>query len=110
MPARLAALCQLSGTMVPILTDGEVIRRMKNAWSTLDTKTISDQCALALSCDQELLDRIFIDMAGYLHRIEEMSTQGEGGAKALDKLAKWLDSVLLQMRAGSEHPDGVMAR
>jgi hypothetical protein len=100
----------MTSTLSPILGDSDKARQMFHAWGSLDTRSMSDQCALALGCDQAIIDRIFADMEGFLEKADQMSSERDGdGYKTIRKLSSWIDNILNHVRAGSDHPGATMA-
>lgn len=89
--SRYLDLYQISTALAPILSSADQVRTMSHSWDHLDARSIADQCALSCNCKPELLGDVLNNFFGWLQEVESMPSRGN---KSIDKLGKWIDSVL----------------
>ncbi|WVW86952.1 hypothetical protein I302_109008 [Kwoniella bestiolae CBS 10118] len=90
---RFLDLRQVTFALGPILSDASQTREMIKAWSTLDIRSVSDQCALSCSCEQDILEQVLADFGQWLAEGVLANNQGRG----VERLSEWIDRVLKQV-------------
>ncbi|WVF68476.1 hypothetical protein IAT40_003243 [Kwoniella sp. CBS 6097] len=92
---RFLDLHQLTVALAPILGNPGHIRDMLIAWDTLDIRSVSDQCALSCSCQQDILEQVLADFGAWLAEMESGQTRGVSG---VERLSKWLERVITDIK------------
>ncbi|OCF35189.1 hypothetical protein I316_03231 [Kwoniella heveanensis BCC8398] len=92
---RFLDLHQLTIALAPILANPGHIRDMLIAWDTLDIRSVSDQCALSCSCQQDILEQVLADFGAWLAQMESGQTRGVSGA---ERLSKWVERVITDVK------------
>nr|XP_018260331.1 uncharacterized protein I303_07249 [Kwoniella dejecticola CBS 10117]OBR82489.1 hypothetical protein I303_07249 [Kwoniella dejecticola CBS 10117] len=90
---RFLDLRQVTFALGPILSDAAQTREMISAWNALDIRSVSDQCALSCSCEQDVLEQVLADFGHWLAETEMPQYRNNG----VNRLTEWVDRVLSQV-------------
>ncbi|KAK6908478.1 hypothetical protein I203_102480 [Kwoniella mangroviensis CBS 8507] len=90
---RFLDLRQVTFALGPILSDAAQTREMIHAWTSLDIRSVSDQCALSCSCEQDILEQVLADFGQWLADGDRAQNKGRG----IERLSEWVDRVLKQV-------------
>ncbi|WVQ96023.1 hypothetical protein IAU59_003123 [Kwoniella sp. CBS 9459] len=101
---RFLDLHQLTVALAPIFGNPGHIRDMLIAWDTLDIRSVSDQCALSCSCQQDVLEQVLADFGAWLAEMESGQMRGVSG---VERLTKWVEKVIQDIK---ENIPGVTVR
>ncbi|WWC73719.1 uncharacterized protein I206_107691 [Kwoniella pini CBS 10737] len=93
--ARFLDLRQITFALEPILSDPTQTRGMIAAWNGLDIRSVSDQCALSCSCEQDVLEQVLADFGQWLTESQMPQNRNKG----VERLSGWIDRVLIQVLA-----------
>ncbi|WRT69674.1 uncharacterized protein IL334_006664 [Kwoniella shivajii] len=92
--ARFLDLNQISVSLSPILADYEQHQQMIEAWSRIDTRNISHQCAILMSCQRHILEPILVDFGQWLNGAALPISRGRG----VDLLCEWIEKLLREIQ------------
>ncbi|WWC92780.1 uncharacterized protein L201_007739 [Kwoniella dendrophila CBS 6074] len=90
---RFLDLRQVAFALGPILSDRSQIKEMIQAWERLNIRSVSDQCALSCSCDQDILEQVFGDFGRWLNECSSTAKKD----REVEELCNWIDKIVKQM-------------